>query len=127
MLPRHGDLMSQVERRRCTTSALTFNQPELGKLFPTGNHSLHPMKARELPYSAAPRRVETDRGVGGGAGNTGEEMMALRFNMGVDGSQRIGATLTPRFGVASASGVNPALERRLVQRRRNWKVLLRMR
>ncbi|CAB1439835.1 unnamed protein product [Pleuronectes platessa] len=52
---------------------------------------------------------------------------ALRFNMGVDGSQRIGATLTPRFGVASASGVNPALERQLVQRRRNWKVLLRMR
>ncbi|CAB1430512.1 unnamed protein product [Pleuronectes platessa] len=52
---------------------------------------------------------------------------ALRFNMGVDGSQRIGAALTPRFGVASASGVNPALERRLVQRRRNWKVLLRMR
>ncbi|CAB1430945.1 unnamed protein product, partial [Pleuronectes platessa] len=34
---------------------------------------------------------------------------ALRFNMGVDGSQRIGAALTPRFGVASASGVNPAL------------------
>ncbi|CAB1447676.1 unnamed protein product [Pleuronectes platessa] len=33
---------------------------------------------------------------------------ALRFNMGVDGSQRIGAALTPRFGVASASGVNPA-------------------
>ncbi|CAB1454525.1 unnamed protein product [Pleuronectes platessa] len=29
--------------------------------------------------------------------------------MGVDGSQRIGAALTPRFGVASASGVNPAL------------------
>ncbi|CAB1428002.1 unnamed protein product [Pleuronectes platessa] len=29
---------------------------------------------------------------------------ALRFNMGVDGSQRIGAALTPRFGVASASG-----------------------
>ncbi|CAB1429217.1 unnamed protein product [Pleuronectes platessa] len=28
--------------------------------------------------------------------------------MGVDGSQRIGAALTPRFGVASASGVNPA-------------------
>ncbi|CAB1412335.1 unnamed protein product [Pleuronectes platessa] len=52
---------------------------------------------------------------------------ALRFNMGVDGSQRIGAALTPRFGVASASGVNPALERQLVQRRRNWKVLLRMR
>ncbi|CAB1457569.1 unnamed protein product [Pleuronectes platessa] len=52
---------------------------------------------------------------------------ALRFNMGVDGSQRIGAALTPRFGVASASGVNPALERRQVQRRRNWKVLLRMR
>ncbi|CAB1440597.1 unnamed protein product [Pleuronectes platessa] len=41
--------------------------------------------------------------------------------MGVDGSQRIGAALTPRFGVASASGVNPALERQLVQRRRNWK------
>ncbi|CAB1433783.1 unnamed protein product [Pleuronectes platessa] len=52
---------------------------------------------------------------------------ALRFNMGVDGSQRIGAALTPRFGVASVSGVNPALERQLVQRRRNWKVLLRMR
>ncbi|CAB1429974.1 unnamed protein product [Pleuronectes platessa] len=52
---------------------------------------------------------------------------ALRFNMGVDGAQRIGAALTPRFRVASASGVNPALERRLVQRRRNWKVLLRMR
>ncbi|CAB1425566.1 unnamed protein product [Pleuronectes platessa] len=52
---------------------------------------------------------------------------ALRFNMGVDGSQRIGAALTPRFRVASASGVNPALERQLVQRRRNWKVLLRMR
>ncbi|CAB1448834.1 unnamed protein product [Pleuronectes platessa] len=33
---------------------------------------------------------------------------ALRFNMGVDGSQRIGAAPTPRFGVASASGVNPA-------------------
>ncbi|CAB1450913.1 unnamed protein product [Pleuronectes platessa] len=33
---------------------------------------------------------------------------ALRFNMGVDGGQRIGAALTPRFGVASASGVNPA-------------------
>ncbi|CAB1414572.1 unnamed protein product [Pleuronectes platessa] len=33
---------------------------------------------------------------------------ALRFNMGVDGSQRIGAALTPRFGVATASGVNPA-------------------
>ncbi|CAB1443055.1 unnamed protein product, partial [Pleuronectes platessa] len=30
---------------------------------------------------------------------------ALRFNMGVDGSQRIGAALTPRFGVASASGI----------------------
>ncbi|CAB1457884.1 unnamed protein product [Pleuronectes platessa] len=28
--------------------------------------------------------------------------------MGVDGSQRIGAALTPRFGVASTSGVNPA-------------------
>ncbi|CAB1449134.1 unnamed protein product [Pleuronectes platessa] len=28
--------------------------------------------------------------------------------MGVDGSQRIGAALPPRFGVASASGVNPA-------------------
>ncbi|CAB1427338.1 unnamed protein product [Pleuronectes platessa] len=35
---------------------------------------------------------------------------ALRFNMGVDGSQRIGAALTPRFRVASASGVNPARE-----------------
>ncbi|CAB1441385.1 unnamed protein product [Pleuronectes platessa] len=33
---------------------------------------------------------------------------ALRFNIGVDGSQRIGAALMPRFGVASASGVNPA-------------------
>ncbi|CAB1456991.1 unnamed protein product [Pleuronectes platessa] len=60
---------------------------------------------------------------------------ALWFNMGVGGSQRIGAALTPRFGVASASGVNPASlaghivqkKRRLVQRRRNWKVLLRMR
>ncbi|CAB1435210.1 unnamed protein product [Pleuronectes platessa] len=28
--------------------------------------------------------------------------------MGVDGSQRLGAALTPRFGVAYASGVNPA-------------------
>ncbi|CAB1420275.1 unnamed protein product [Pleuronectes platessa] len=37
------------------------------------------------------------------------------------------SAFTPRFGVASASGVNPALERQLVQRRRNWKVLLRMR
>ncbi|CAB1418934.1 unnamed protein product [Pleuronectes platessa] len=45
--------------------------------------------------------------------------------MGVDGSQRIGAALTPRFGVASTSGVNPALERRLVQRRRNWKPIER--
>ncbi|CAB1438824.1 unnamed protein product [Pleuronectes platessa] len=33
---------------------------------------------------------------------------ALRFNMGVDGNQRIGAALTPRFGIASTSGVNPA-------------------
>ncbi|CAB1444004.1 unnamed protein product, partial [Pleuronectes platessa] len=33
-----------------------------------------------------------------------------------------GLALTPRFGIASASGVN-----QLVQRRRNWKVLLRMR
>ncbi|CAB1443472.1 unnamed protein product [Pleuronectes platessa] len=39
---------------------------------------------------------------------------ALRFNMGVDGSQRIGAALTARFGVASASGVNPAREVREV-------------
>ncbi|CAB1423492.1 unnamed protein product [Pleuronectes platessa] len=39
---------------------------------------------------------------------------ALRFNMGVDGSQRIGAALTPRFGVVSASGVNPALARLLL-------------
>ncbi|CAB1429216.1 unnamed protein product [Pleuronectes platessa] len=31
------------------------------------------------------------------------------------------SAFTPRFGVASASGVNPALERQLVQRRRNWK------
>ncbi|CAB1439397.1 unnamed protein product [Pleuronectes platessa] len=30
---------------------------------------------------------------------------ALRFNMGVDGSQRIGAALTPRFRVASASDI----------------------
>ncbi|CAB1447037.1 unnamed protein product [Pleuronectes platessa] len=47
----------------------------------------------------------------------GESLRACR-------SSRDYSAFTPRFGVASASGVNPALERQLVQRRRNWKSAL---